>query len=354
MYMKAQKAPFLSLIIPVYNTERFLPRCLDSILRQNYPNMEIICVDDASADRCGEILHQYAKQYPFIRVFQSKQKGVANARNTGLKHARGERIGFVDSDDFLLPNALETAVSYLSDDIDLLIWGYQLYFESQKAGLPERTNIRRDGRLYFKGKKNFSFRVARHTSVVLWNKLFRAEIIRRRGISFPQDTSFGEDNAFFWKYFLYCRKAYFLPQSLYAYVQHPASVMNRLGKCSLPERDTHMYIAEDIYRFYQRHHAVAAHIKELEKICLWTLYFIFANIPQEKRPEAFERGKRFFQKAGFQGHSAAVRALLYGNMEQFLSAQQKGSLLEKICSVRNINGCKFLTLFGINIPLCKK
>ena len=347
--------PFLSFIVPIYNTERFLPRCLDSILSQNYPNLEIICVDDHSGDASAGILQHYAKKHSSIKVFSTCGKGVADTRNTGLIQAKGEWIGFVDSDDFLLPNALQEITSYLTEDIDLMVWGYELYFETQsESRVPERANICKDEKLYFKGKKNFSFRIARHTPVVLWNKLFRADIIRERHIAFPRDVSFGEDNAFFWKYFLYCRKAYFLPKALYAYVQHSASLMNRLEKRHLPKQDTHMQAAEDIYHFYQLHRALPSHAKELEKICLWVFYFLWEHTPVEKKADIFQLGVRFFRQHSFNGRNAAVQALLRGNMGEFLKIKQKGSLLEQIFSFRNINGYKSLTLFGVNIPLYKK
>ena len=105
--MNEQKQPLISIIIPVYNVERYLPECLDSLLAQTYQNFELLCVNDGSSDSSQSILEQYARKDSRVRVFCKKNGGVSSARNFGLEQAKGEYIGFVDSDDFVLPRFLE-------------------------------------------------------------------------------------------------------------------------------------------------------------------------------------------------------------------------------------------------------
>ena len=97
----------LSIIIPIYNVEKYLKRCINSLLSQNLDNYEIILIDDESKDLSGEIADEYAKKYEFIKEIHQKNKGLAGARNTGLNIASGEYILFVDSDDWLIENTVE-------------------------------------------------------------------------------------------------------------------------------------------------------------------------------------------------------------------------------------------------------
>ena len=97
----------ISVIVPVYNVEPYLPQCLDSILAQTYSDLEILLIDDGSTDRCGEICDQYAARDPRIRVFHTENRGLSAARNLGLDHAQGDYIGFIDSDDWIEPDMYE-------------------------------------------------------------------------------------------------------------------------------------------------------------------------------------------------------------------------------------------------------
>ena len=103
--------PKISVIIPVYNVEKYLAECLDSVLNQTFQDIEIICVNDGSTDNCGKILDKYAKKDPRIQIITQKNKGLSGARNTGLDIATGDWICFVDSDDALPPNALSVLYS---------------------------------------------------------------------------------------------------------------------------------------------------------------------------------------------------------------------------------------------------
>ena len=105
--MNTEKSPLISVIVPVYKVEKYLPACLDSLLAQTYRNFELIVVNDGSPDSCWQIMQRYAAQDARVRIFNKENGGVSSARNFGLDVARGEYIGFVDSDDFVLPQYLE-------------------------------------------------------------------------------------------------------------------------------------------------------------------------------------------------------------------------------------------------------
>ena len=102
--------PEISIIVPVYKVEEYLPQCIDSILAQTFTNFELLLVDDGSPDRCGEICEEYAGKDTRIRVFHQANAGLSYARNTGLMNARGRYVTFIDSDDYVGIHYIETLV----------------------------------------------------------------------------------------------------------------------------------------------------------------------------------------------------------------------------------------------------
>ena len=106
----------VSVIVPVYNVEKYLDVCLDSLINQTFDDFEIICINDGSTDSCLNILRQYAKLDRRIKIFSQKNLGLSAARNAGMKQANGEYIVFVDSDDFLSPVALEKMHTNMSEN----------------------------------------------------------------------------------------------------------------------------------------------------------------------------------------------------------------------------------------------
>lgn len=124
----------ISVIVPIYNVEPFLPRCIDSIINQTYRDLEIILVDDGSPDNCGTICDDYAKKDSRIIVIHQKNAGQGAARNAGLSIARGTYIGFVDSDDWIAPSMYETlADNLIKEKADIAVCGRYLEYESGEA-----------------------------------------------------------------------------------------------------------------------------------------------------------------------------------------------------------------------------
>ena len=113
-----------SVIIPVYNVEKYIDRCLKSIISQNYDDLEIIVIDNGSTDSSGIICDTYASEYSNISVYHIENHGVASARNFGLAKAQGEFICFVDADDYLVGNLFSDTQNQLDSELDLLVFSY--------------------------------------------------------------------------------------------------------------------------------------------------------------------------------------------------------------------------------------
>jgi len=179
----------ISVIIPVYNVEHFLPRCLDSVQKQSFTNIEIICVNDGSEDNCPTILKKYAAKDERIRVVSQPNRGLSVARNVGLDMATGEYIFFLDSDDFLHPQALEVFYNVaLKTNAPLIISkNFRKLYDEKCPPLDEDLLAHE---VKYKLSTNplkdlYKYKVV---SSVAWNKLFRADCIKSarfiEGISF--------------------------------------------------------------------------------------------------------------------------------------------------------------------------
>lgn len=121
-----KKYKLISVIVPIYKVEAYLRRGIDSILAQDYPNMEVILVDDGSPDNCGKICDEYAKKDTRIRVIHKTNGGVSSARNAGLDVAKGEYISFIDSDDSILPYMYSTMIKVIeNNNLDIVTCGVQ-------------------------------------------------------------------------------------------------------------------------------------------------------------------------------------------------------------------------------------
>lgn len=216
----------MSVIVPVYNVERYLKRCLDSLLEQTLENIEIIIVDDGSTDGSFGVASEYAERDDRIKLIRQENRGLSGARNTGLDAASGEFVGFVDSDDWVIPKTFESMyLSAMDNGADLCACDYTLAYEEgtlvyRVLGLQnEKLELTSFGLDEFWNQKRYS--------VVVWNKIYRRSIIQEHQLRFESNRSvFSEDvlfNLCFLKHASICSAS---SESFYFYFQRENSLMN--------------------------------------------------------------------------------------------------------------------------------
>lgn len=222
----ANKTPLISVIVPVYKVEQFIYRCVDSILNQTYPNLEIILVDDGSPDRSGAICDEYAAKDNRIRVIHQENSGVSAARNAGLDICTGEYIAFVDSDDYLeLTLFSDCLTEIILHNPDLVDYGFRIVdqYETEKQThvhtVAKHCCIQRDEiidyiipQLVHTKERNSDF-----LGVWIWNKIFRAKHIRDYCLRFHSDIRIWEDGIFTIEYMQYVHRLVCLSKCYYNY-----------------------------------------------------------------------------------------------------------------------------------------
>ena len=184
--------PKLSIIVPVYKVEQYLHKCIDSILSQTFTDFELILIDDGSPDRCGEICDEYAAKDERIIVIHQKSQGVSAARNAGLDIARGEYIGFVDSDDWIESRMYEIMLATAKNkQVDVVICGCHLWLESEEYLC---NDLMDEGEYDRKVLLRNMYESHNPLGGVLWNKIFRFDPIKE--VRFREHMQNCEDGVF--------------------------------------------------------------------------------------------------------------------------------------------------------------
>lgn len=279
-----------SIIIPVYNVERYLEACLDSVLGQSFQDWEAICVNDGSTDRSTAILKDFAEKDDRIKVIDQPNAGTAKARNTGLRAAQGDYIFFLDSDDWLELDSLRIIADHLNGE-DVLCFSGKRFFES--SGVFNQADLllekaRQKGMDYYNENallpRDFAF-----VCVVL--RVYSRPFLMRNGLFFDDDISY-EDNLWIPKVFYYAQTVSAIPDVLYLYRIRKGSKMqevsltrkmdmlkvaNRLAAFFIPKQG---FDKTTVYRAITHHFqsalnsATKTERKDLGHICEWKSYWI--------------------------------------------------------------------------------
>lgn len=224
-------AGLISIIIPVYNVESYLSKCIDSIVSQTYRDLEIILIDDGSTDGSGSICSRYAAADERIVVIRQENGGVTRARKTGLRFATGEYIGFVDADDWIESGMYERMLSVMKEkDVDVVCTGYYKEVEDNTAVVYERMTEgyydMRDESLYKKGLVIDEDSGERNINGYLWCKLFKKEMLADVIERLEDKIHCGEDSAAIYAILPRLKSIYILHEAYYHYRTNPDSIVN--------------------------------------------------------------------------------------------------------------------------------
>lgn len=223
--------PPISIIIPVFNSEHYLAESIGSVLRQTFGNFELLCVDNASTDGSLRLLRKEAEKDPRIVVLEEPHSGVSNARNTGLAHASGDYVAFIDADDFISPSLLQLSLDKArKHDTDMVIYGFDEY-QSMEESFSLRE-VCEEHQLY---ERTFTLNEVpclstEITTPNVWRILFRRNFLEKKSIQFETDLRTAEDLAFIYKALLKGARVILLDERLYHYRRDVATSLTRLNR----------------------------------------------------------------------------------------------------------------------------
>ena len=272
--------PLISVIVPVYNAAQYLPRCLDSILGQSFTGFELLLIDDGSTDVSGTICDAYAEKDSRVRVFHKENGGVSSARNWGLNEAEGDWVSFVDADDELLPNGLKVMVYGISDEVDMVMAGYEVCNDNGDKTYSIDYNVSKflsneQSVIEMFGPSDYWYQG------YIWNKLFRMSEIGPKSLRFAEDIFFNEDRLFVTQFICASGKSVFYTTvPVYKYYEHDGSAMMSLTKgfnrkyttdlealARMNEMAKSLYVDEDLlelcdYEVYKSYRRIMGMMKE--------------------------------------------------------------------------------------------
>ncbi|TGA99958.1 glycosyltransferase [Sporolactobacillus shoreae] len=266
----------ISVIVPVYNVEHYLQRCINSIIQQSYTHLEIILVDDGSTDFSGRICDLYKKRDKRIKVIHQPNSGLSEARNTGIHAATGEYIGFVDSDDFIHPDMYLSLYQMMEENnSDVAEAGFEKVYGNapvlREAGGGNVT-------VYSGHQAAVSGIVNLRCTTYSWNKLYKRQLWDQ--ITFPKGKIF-EDEFTTYKVFHACNRVAVTDQKLYYYVQRKSSIAH--SQFSLKMLD-HCEALDEMIRFIEKNNPEALPIVSIKYMFsnIWHLHSLMVhrkNIP---------------------------------------------------------------------------
>lgn len=226
------KKGMVSIIVPVFNTEKYLKRCIESIQNQTYVNIEIMLIDDGSTDASLTICNQYAKNDKRIKVIHQENQGVSIARNRGLDFASGEYIGFVDSDDYISNDMYEIMVREMERaDVDMVACGYNFDIQNQIIPVKNKEeileNVMSAEQFMYYAYCRDSYKAVTNYTVL---KLYSKKIIDKFHIEFDKRFKLGEDVVFTTQFYLNCKRVKYIERPLYYYYIRSDSAINDMNK----------------------------------------------------------------------------------------------------------------------------
>lgn len=212
----------ISVIMPVYNSEKYISCAVDSVLNQNFDGFELILVDDGSTDQSGRICDRYAAQDERVKVIHKQNGGICSARNAGIKIAKGEYLAFCDNDDKYLPGLLkdnyELAKKY---DADIVRFRRKRIKLKENGQTEADTNFIPSGVHYFEGEEiNKNYPCIRISGYAVWSAIYRSEIVRKKRIKFNESAKSGqEDQIFNLCYYQFCNSVVLNSKVYYCWIR---------------------------------------------------------------------------------------------------------------------------------------
>lgn len=268
----------ISVIVPVYNAEKHLSRCIDSILNQTYRDFELILINDGSKDKSIEILKKYEDIDERIKIIDNSNNGVSKTRNIGVRLAKGDYIQFIDSDDFIDKNMFEYAINIMEqEDADIVMTGFYLDIESKK-GID--TKLQTFEKNISANSKDIARNLIKRLNGTYINspvnKLYKKSIIMDNNIFMNEDIDLGEDLIFNLDYMKYCKSVVFSDKCYYHYCMKVED--NLTAKFREDKLDIMKILYDKSKEFLINSNTEKDLLNELNSIFIKWMYYCFIDL----------------------------------------------------------------------------
>ena len=303
----------ITIVIPVYNVEKYLDRCINSVINQTYSNLEIILVDDGSTDSCPKICDEYEKKDKRIKVIHKENEGVSSARNIGLKNATGNYITFVDSDDTITEDYIKVILENLNSE-EILIFNYIL-----KKNKNTRVNYCNLNKITGIDDELINSLIRYHLLNSVTNKVYKKEIIDKYNLHFREDIICGEDFIFNLDYLTKIKTAKIIKKPLYYYYQNEKSIMHKKKGNKLEQQ---RILNDYMYELFIKYKYDLSYMKKLYIDSIYSVirFNIIHNIPNN---ESLKEIKEYVEQSKIMNIDEKSKLSLYDRLIYYMICKKK-------------------------------
>ena len=354
----------VSVIVPVYNAQKTLERCLNALISQTYKDFEVICVDDGSKDSSFEILKQYSERDQRIKVYSQENHGPAYTRHFAISQSNGEYLMFCDADDWYENDMLKSMVETLEkENVDIVMCDTNI-IDITNGKLTDRAFQHYNNILRIKGRIDLTLdnNAIGQINLTLWNKIFRKNIIEKNNIEYPTKYEH-DDSMFFYKYILHCHTYYGLDKCLYNYVVGDSdSIMGKLlNYTNKGKQFDFIYAWNDFWDFYIKTEHSKSVTNTFLKMHFYTFKHFYTMLNPQDKQLAFKYIKDFIQKNQILLINTQFKKLYkinnFNRFDKYLSGHNLKPL-EMVFSIKNVLigniKRKVITILGFEIILPQK
>lgn len=306
------KNDLISIIIPVYKVEKYLEKCIESVLKQTYTNLQIILVDDGSPDNCGKICDEYAKKDSRIEVIHKANGGLSDARNVGISKAKGRYIGFVDSDDYIKENMYEILLNLIKKyDADVSICNLYDVIDGNEYIRNKENGIREYSRLDILKEVLLDKNIQSYA----WNKLYKKELFDE--VKYPIGKKYEDIGTTFY-IFEKCNKIVVTSEPEYYYLKRSDSLVNNV---------TESTVFDYMELILQRYLYIYDNIKELKQYNDYYLVrtLLTANNDIKELKQIEEKTKQKYNE--LYNISKEILRTNYSNLKKFFTEEQNEKII---------------------------
>lgn len=346
----------VSVVIPVYNAEQTISRCLDALCAQTYDDFEAICVDDGSKDSSLEILKKYSQKDSRIIALSQKNSGPGKARNYAISKSTGKYLMFCDADDWYEPQMIEEMVKTIEEqNVDIVMCDCNVV-DLSDGKVRNHVDIAWH-HLKRKGFVKLDSNIKDTLNCVIWNKIFRKDIMDKYGINYP-DKYEHDDAMFFWKYIFACSTYFGLDKPLYNYILgNPNSISGKYKiKAITPHTFDFVLCMEDLYKFIMRtnleaHNDYSVYIGHNYRT-IQHYYNLLSEDAKHKAHKIIRKIVKKYLPLLSKYNENYIYLAKYKHFDEFDLFLTKGiknniSFAEEIFSVKNEGQKKVLRIFGL-------
>ena len=348
--MADNKIPLISIILPIYNAEKYIERALKSLINQNYKNIEILCIDDGSKDNSYNIIKEFKDER--IKLFRQENSGPAKARNVGLSNSKGEYIMFCDADDWYETNMCELMLeTIIKQNVDFVICGCNIV-DTYNTSIRSKEEFNYF-KLKFNGYCNIGIYEFLMLNSMLWNKIFKKKIIDEYNIKFI-DGYEHDDYNFFYKYLCCSNHFYSIYNKIYNYeISNPQSVMSLYFTNNIkPEKKLDfLYSHHNLIDFIILHNLREQVIYGIMEMYRESVLSFCRFLNKKQLKELVIIQKEFLKDKQELDEHEYIKEIRNTEVDKYLKKFDiKLSLLEWIFSIKNKSSYeKILTIFGFQI-----